>query len=186
MTDNPLIVLFSSQLEAASAAAGWNYEVIQNYQPTQEGIPTAPIIFFEKLFDKAYGWAHSQFDKNPVRPPNWELNGFVATEEQWMETTFQVSALVIQDVDDLTLPTASDVALYVRQYITARVTQDILRAGGASILRVTDIRNPKFTDDRGLFEANPNFDVVLQHRSRLAIIIPGSDTVVGDIYPVLP
>jgi hypothetical protein len=182
MTDNQLIALFAAQLEAASAAAGWNYAVLQNYQPTQEGISSDPIIIFEKLFDHEYGWqVSSEYVMSAAPPPGYQLPDFQNNNFQWVESTFQVTSLVIQNVNDLTIPTPSDVCHYLKLWLNARQTMARIRDGGASILRITDIRNPKFEDDRGLFEGNPNFDVVLQHKRALDFSIPGCDTVTGRV-----
>ncbi len=185
MTDNELIALFAGKLEAAVAAAGWDYAVIQNNQPTQEGLPSAPFVLFEKLFDKEYGWQDStDYKLQAAPPPGYRLPDFQHTESQWVESTFQVTSLVIQDVRDLSLPTASDVAAAMKLYLNAKSTIYAFRNAGAMVLRITDIRNPKFKDDRGLFEANPNFDVVLQHKRAIVFSVPGCDTIDGDIYDV--
>jgi len=181
MKDNDLIAFFSGQLEAAVAKAGWSYTVLQNNQPTQEGVPTDPFVAFDKLFDKQYGWAESSYLLNAISPPGAALPDFANTERQWVETTFQVTVLAPQDVTDTTKPTASDIAHYLKLYLNARRTIAVFIAAGAAILRVTDIRNPKFKDDRDLFEMNPNFDVVLQHRRVIDFSVPGSDTVIGEI-----
>jgi hypothetical protein len=185
MKDNDLIALFSSQLEAALAMAGWSYTVIQSQQPTQQGMPSAPFVFFEKLFDHEYGWPMSSgYTLNSVAPPGMALPDFQQAEKQWVESTFQVSAMVIQDPVDLSIPTPSDVCHYLKQYLNARQTIYAFSRAGAPILRITDIRNPKFTDDRMLIEANPNFDVVLQHLRIMDFSVPGSDIVVGDVYGI--
>lgn len=182
MKDNDLIALFASQLDAGLAAAGLaNYAVTQNYQPTQEGVPSGPFVFFEKLFDKEYGWPiASDYWMADVAPPGSQLPDFSTPEQQWVESTFQVTPLVLQDVSDLSIPTQSDVAHLLKQYLNARQVMAVFRASGVSVLRITDIRNPKFEDERGLFEANPNFDVILQHKRVLDFRVPGSNTVVGE------
>jgi hypothetical protein len=186
MTDNELIAVFASQLEAGSAALGWHYSVLQNNQPTQEGISSDPIILFEKLFDHLYGWqVSSEYVLSPVAPPGYQLPDFKNTEAQWVESTFQVTSLVIQDVRDLSLPTPSDVCAGLKMWLNAKQTIRAFINSGAAILRVTDVRNPKFKDDRGLFEANPSFDVVVQHQRTIEFSIPGSNIVVDEgIYPV--
>jgi hypothetical protein len=185
MTDNELIEVFANQLEAGSAALGWHYSVIQNNQPTQEGLSSDPIILFEKLFDHLYGWqVSSEYVLSPVAPPGWELPDFKHTEFQWVESTFQVTSLVIQDVRDLSLPTPSDVCAGLKLWLNAKSTIYSFRNAGAAILRVTDIRNPKFKDDRGLFEANPSFDVILQHKREIDFSVGGSNTVDGRIVGV--
>jgi hypothetical protein len=174
MLDNALINLIATQLEAASAQAGWSYPVIQKNQPTQEGIPTGPTIFFEKLFDMAYGWPEVSYE---AYDPG--TNTFQQTEKQWTETTFQVSALVIQDPTNLSLPTASDVVNYMKLFTNSRASIRTLKAQGVSMLRITAVRNPYFRDERHTFEANPNFDVVLQHQRIIVNRIGATDTVVG-------
>lgn len=176
MLDNALIDLFATQLEAASAQAGWNYLVLQKNQPTQEGIPTAPTIFFEKLFDKAYGWPEVSYEEyDPA------TNTFSQIEKQWTETTFQVSALVIQDPMNLSLPTASDVVNYMKLFTNSRASIKTLKAQAVSMLRITDVRNPIFRDERHVFEANPNFDVVLQHQRIIVNRVGATDTVIGAV-----
>jgi hypothetical protein len=190
MLDNALINLFATQLEAASAAATWGYPVLQKNQPTQEGIPTGPAIFFEKLYDHAYGWPEVSYDQY-----NAENNTFVQTELQWTETTFQVSALVIQDPSNLSLPTASDVVNYMKMSINSRAAIKTFKAQGVSGLRVTELRNPYFRDERHTFEGNPNFDIVLQHQRIITNTVGATNVVIGQkitgiqsqgVFPVLP
>lgn len=190
MLDNALIDLFATQLEAASAQAGWNYVVLQKNQPTQEGIPTAPTIFFEKLFDHMYGWPEVSYDQyDPA------TNTFVQTEKQWAETTFQVSAMVIQDPSNLSLPTPADVVNYVKLFINSRRTIATLKPQGVSVLRCSELRNPYFRDERHIFEANANFDVILQHQRQISFSVGATNVVVGKkvtgvsgqgVFPVLP
>lgn len=187
MTDNDLIALFASQLDAGLAAGGLvGYTVTQNNDVTQEGVPSNPFVFFEKMSDHEYGWPlASGYKMNAAPPAGQQLPDFTLTEGQWVESTFQVTPLVIQNPSDLSIPTPSDVAHLLKQFLNARATLDTFRAAGVSVLRITDVRNPKFKDERDLFEANPNFDVVLQHKRTLAFSVPGCDTIVGqEVYGV--
>lgn len=169
MTDNQLIDFVATQLEAASASAGWNYIVLQKDQPTMEGIPTAPTIFFEKLFDHPYGWPIAKFSYIV------EQNVFNENETQLYETTFQISTLAIQNPEDLTLPTASDIANYMKQYIGSRHVSSLFQAASMGILRVTDVRNPYFKDDRNQFEAHPTFDFTVLHNRQINFEVPAAD-----------
>lgn len=178
MLDNALIDLVASQLESASTAAGWNYVVLQKDQPSQEGIPTAPTIFFEKLFDHQYGFpiVNDEYQATP--------NNFSQTETQVEETTFQISALVPQDPTDLTLPTASDVVKYLKRYIQSRKSIAIFWTHQVGMLRVTEVRNPYFVDDRDRFEATPSFDFVVIHSNTITSTIPAVDKIVGAVSPI--
>lgn len=158
MKDNDLINLIATQLEAGSAALGFNYVVLQKEQPTQQGIPTAPTIFFEKLFDNAFGYAKADYTDNAT-------NAYLMdeTETQMMESTFQISALVPQNPADLTIPTASDVANAMRGFMTSRATVRLWNSVDVSVLRVSQVRNPYIEDDRHRFEATPSFDIIVTH-----------------------
>jgi hypothetical protein len=165
MLDNQLIDLLATQLEAASAAAGWNYIVVQKDQPTQQGIPTAPTIFFEKLFDSPHGWPIDSYVYQSA------AGNFTETETQMVNTTFQISALVIQDPSNLALPTASDVANFMQQYLSARWSINYFMAQDVGLFRVTSIRNPAFNDDRTLYEYTPNFDITLTHSRAVSGVV---------------
>lgn len=173
MTDNQLIQFMAAQLDAAMVASNWNYIVLQKDNPTLEGIPSAPAVFFEKLFDHAYGWPIEDLEYN--KPP---VDNYSDNETQLLETTFQISALVIQDPSNLNLPTASDVVNYLNLWLRHWVTLQQFRTQNVGILRVTQIRNPWFEDDRHRFEAHPNFDLVLTHQNVLTMTVPAAVQVV--------
>ena len=180
LTDNQLIGLLATQMEAAVASGGWNLIVEQKDQPTQQGIPTAGAVFFQKLHDHAYGSPKirkvSNYDPSVPGSPKT----FTEYEDQWYETTFQISALVTQDPTNLSLPTASDVANYVKMYLASRATRSVLMQQNVGMLRVTQIRDPAFQDDRERFEYHPNFDITLTYERTIEIVIPGTNDVRQD------
>lgn len=157
-TDNSLIQLFLPIIQAGLIADGFTTTIVkQSNQPTQQGIPTSPTIYFFKIYNKRYGFL-GRYDR-------WDTinSQFVHTERQYYETAFQVSALVLQNPSDLTIPTASDLVNEVASIMQSDATRDILNSSGIGILRITDITNPYFTDDRDNFEAIPSFDFVLTY-----------------------
>lgn len=85
------------------------------------------------------------------------------TERQWYETTFQISGLAIQDPADVDSLTASDIVNIGISVMQSDATRAALRAKNIGILRVEDVRNPYFVDDKGRFEASPSFDFTLTH-----------------------
>jgi hypothetical protein len=173
MRDNDLINLIATQIEASMASAGWNYVVIQKDAPDKQGIPTNPGVFLEKIGDHRYG--------HPVVKQTYRsvTDDFEETETQTMETTFQISALVIQNPNDITIPTASDVANYACMYMQSRTVIANLFQQGVSVLRVLDVRNPYFVDDRERFEGNPNFDLIVTHNKTITITVAAVEKVVG-------
>jgi hypothetical protein len=155
-TDNSLIQLFLPIIQAGLVADGFTTTVVkQSNQPTQQGIPTAPMVFFTKIFNRRFGFLR--------RADVWNTmtSQFDHTESQYYETSFQVSALVLQNPSDLTIPTASDLVNEVACILQSSATLNTLNNAGVGILRISDISNPYFVDDRDNFEASPSFDFVL-------------------------
>jgi hypothetical protein len=120
-----------------------------------QGINTNPTVYFYKVFNRRFGFLR--------REDVWDVNtsAFIHTESQYYETQFNVSALVLQNPQDLTIPTASDLVNEVASIMQSSATLDTLNSAGVGILRITDITNPYFVDDRDNFEASPSFDFVL-------------------------
>lgn len=59
MMDNALFALIISTLSAGLTAIGQGSIIIQqNYQPTQQGVPTNPTIFLYKISDKRIGYPY--------------------------------------------------------------------------------------------------------------------------------
>lgn len=160
MTDNQFIQLFLPIIQAGLIADGFpNVLVKQANQPTQQGVPSIPTVFFFKVSNKRYGFLQRQDVWNSG------LSKMVHTESQYYETTFQVSALVRQFPITPNQYTASDLVNEVACIMQADTTLSKLNAQGIGILRVMNITNPYFTDDRDQFEASPSFDFTLTSQS---------------------
>jgi hypothetical protein len=189
-TDNTLFALIADALDAASALAGWNYVTVQRDQPSPQGAVTAGTVYLERQFDDRYGWpaASSQYNPfvGPSQPGVLPQGTYTKTELQWIEARFQVSAMVIQNPADLTIPTALDVVRQAAQYMNARsIVKALKRTNGVSILKVGQVRNPWDKDDRDIYEATPSFDLVVQYQAELVFTIPATNIVQETgIYPV--
>jgi len=158
MLDNELIQIFRPLIIAGLTARGFNgVSVVQAYQPTQQGINTGPTVYFFKVGDHRYGYLHRKDEWDP------DEEKIIHTETQLYETTFQISALVTSNPSNINTYTASDLVNTVSAILQSDATLDALQDAGAPILRITDIRNPYFTDDRDRFEENPSFDFILIH-----------------------
>lgn len=180
MTDNELIKLFLPIIKAGLIEDGFmDVSVKQSYQPTMQGINTNPTVYFFKVANKRYGFLGRKDVWNPL------TSTMVHTESQYVETTFQVAALVTQNPKNTNRPTASDLVNDVASIMQSDKTRDILNKRGVGILRVMDIRNPYFFDDKDNFEASPSFDFTLQFLndrvSTSPIITP---PITGNIYGV--
>ena len=92
-TENSLIELFLPIITEGLITDGFPDVVVQRAnQPTQQGIPTAPTVYFYKVGNRRYGFLGRQ--------DVWssESNTMVHNERQYYETTFRIQALVLQNV----------------------------------------------------------------------------------------
>lgn len=153
MTDNGLIQLFLPLIKAGLTADGFiNVVTVAANQPTQQGINTAPTVYFYKI------------DNQPRGYPKWtdvwdeENSQMVHTESQYMECTFQISALVLQNPTTPNAYTASDLVNEVLAIMQSQNTVVTLNNSNVGILRVSTVTNVYFPDDRDQFEAHPSFE----------------------------
>lgn len=236
MLDNALFTLIFSLLNSGLAAIGQGSLICQqSYQPTFEGINTAPSIYIYKISDERMGFPARQAIQgigaatfngsiygnvltimDPVTgtvrinqqvtwtgsPTNvvitqlgtgtggagtYLLNytvGIVATqpiatqggqtftETQQYASTFQLSALSTQDPANIESLTASDIANLAAYVLQNSMTIAALEAQGVGILRIPQVRNPYFTDDRQRYEASPSFDFTLTHKQIVTTVVP--------------
>ena len=159
-TDNAVIQIFLPIISGTLTANGFTgVTVKQANQPTQQGIQTNPAVYFFKVAQKRYGFLG--------RLDTWDSGDeeMVHNESQYIESTWQVSALVLQSPATPNQYTASDLVNEVASIMQSDATRDILNQSNIGILRVKDLVNPYFVDDRDNFEAAPSFDFVLTYEN---------------------
>ena len=176
-TDNQLIQLFLPIIKAGLLADGFNNVTVkQSNQPTMQGINTNPTVYFFKLNNKRYGYLG--------RDDVWNGSQIVHTETQYIESTWQMQALVLQNPATPNQYTASDLVNEVASIMQSDSTRTILNNNGIGILRVGDLINPYFVDDHDNFEASPSFDFVLIYQNTRTSINPIITTFTTDIVPI--
>lgn len=163
MKDNDLFTNIKAVIDAGLAAnsvAG--VQVIQNYQPTQEGVPDGPIVTMNKEpGDERYG--------SPQHVDKWDPTAndgdgaMVHTETQILLSTFQVNALLPQAPNPSLNMTASDMLNLVAAILNSDAAIVTFQGLGLGVLRVTKVRNVPFVDDKGRNEFSPSFDFTLSH-----------------------
>lgn len=179
MSDNELIKLFLPIIQNGLFLLGYSsILVIQSDQPTQQGIIFGPTVYFKKLGDKRFGW----FGVSDV----WdEINSKqVRTYLQFYETTFQINALVLQNPSNPLQYTASDLINDVAFIMQNSDTIERLQQFSVGILKVSEVRNPYFKDDRDQFEASPSFDFTLQHKQTRITSVPVIESYESEIQRV--
>lgn len=179
MTDNDLIRVFLPILQTQLPLYGYNGIVVkQSNQPTQQGTNTTPTVYFYKTGDHRYGWVR--------REDFWNLD--LATEEhieeQYYETRFMLQALVLQYPKTPYAFTASDLVNTCSAIMQSSSTLQTLAASNVGILRIMDVTNAYFSDDRDQFEASPSFEFTLTHYQTRITTQPIVSSQVYNIYRV--
>lgn len=178
-TDNSLIQIFLPIINAGLIADGFTgVTVKQSNQPTQQGIDTNPSLYFFKMHSKRYGYL-GRYDV-------WDTIGsqMVHTESQYYESTWQVSALVLQNPATPNQYTASDLVDEAASIIQSDASRETLNSNGIGILRISDIVNPYFKDDRDNFEASPSFDFTLTYQNVRVSDNPKIDDFTVDVISI--
>jgi hypothetical protein len=145
---------------------------MQAYQPTRQGAPSGRTVLLTALPDVPRG--HTKRDSV------WDAGAGLMRhrEEQVFETTFQVNALAIQNATDGTNAlTAKDIARACRAVMQSSTVLDLLYSQGVGILRVGEIRNTPFVDDKLRNEYNPSFDFTLTHTDAFTSTDPVAQSV---------
>lgn len=186
MLDNQLISLIISTIIAQEAGAGIpGTSIKQAFQPTQQGVNTAPTAYMYKIGDKRIGLPQRSDIWRPDDPADPQGPGImIHTEMQQYQTIFQISALSTQDPANTTQKTASDILNLIAYILQSSPTIQILADQGIGILNVMDVRNPYFEDDRQRNEASPSFDFILTHMQVVSTIGQEIDEVEFNILTV--
>lgn len=162
MTDNDLIKAFKPIIEAGLASNNiTECPVLAANQPTRQGVAVNKAVYFTKLNDVRYGFVKRADVYDP------ELAVFEHTETQPYESTFQINAMSIQSVNNTSDLTASDLVNLVASIMQSDYARDELRKEGIGIIRVTDVRNPYFLNDKDRYQASPSFDFTLLYNRTL-------------------
>lgn len=179
MTDNEVIQIFRPLIISGLSDSGMsNVAVVQSNQPTQQGVLTSPVAYFYKAFNKRYGWVR--------RDDEWDADTstMVHTETQWVEAHYRMQVLATQDPSDIALPTASDISNEIAAILQSSVVIQTLISEGIGVLRISDISNHYFSNDKDQFEAIPSFDFVLTYEQTRVT----SSNVISDygtaVYPI--
>lgn len=161
MTDNQLTALLIATLTTGLTAQGRPAAVLQSFQPTQQGTDPRPAVYLHHLGSKAYGFRGRR--TVPGNPTPGMVNH---AENQYWERTFQVNALAPDGeptaTPDLTAPTAFDYVASANAVLQSDAGRRALLAGGVGILRITDVREPYFKNDKDRYENSPSFDFTVK------------------------
>jgi hypothetical protein len=177
-TDNQIIQIFLPILKAGLTSYGFeNVPVVQANQPTMEGINTEPTVYFYKVANVFHGF--------PGWQDNWDGESMKHLDEQQILATFKIFALVLQFPSTPNQYTASDLVNAAASVFQSQNTVAQLKKSGIGILKISNIDNPYFADDRDQYEATPSFDFILSYKNSRILTESIVQLPVGlDIQPI--
>ena len=157
-TDNEVWSTIMRVINDGLVARGFSAEVIQAFQPVQEGVNLTPVVTVNRIMANRYGW--------PEDTSFWNEDTLAMKRREgyWLECTYQVNALqAIPDVQG-TEKTAFDYIDAVAAILQTSSTIEAFRMEGIGILRVQPLRVTYWLDDKEQHEQTPSFDFVLTYR----------------------
>lgn len=152
MLEQALISLVRSTLLAELPAG---VEVLQKNNPVSVGASSTPTVYIEVIIPgQRYGWL-SRKERLQLG-----LEAFDHEEMQWISTTLQISGLA-RLVDGQ--PSAADLTQMAADILQGDAGLAAMAVERVRPLRITSSRVVQFVNDAQQFEANPSFDIVLNH-----------------------
>jgi hypothetical protein len=179
VTDNErFAILFPLIKEGLTARGVENTEVLQSYQPTQQGAISGRAVYLSILPSVPVGHPkrNSYFDAGDDTEKYEEVQTYIAN--------YQVNAYSPQKPNETTSLTAMDILKAVRQTLQSSATIARLRDEKLAILRVNELRSLNFVNDKDRFEYSPSFDFALTYDEIYTIETPVIETVEHNIYRV--
>lgn len=180
MNDNQIIALIISIMRSGLDSIGLNDVLIkQQWQPRQSGIETQDTLYLSKILATRYGF--------PSRKDVYDesTGQFTHTETIWRTPTFQFSGYALQNPDNVNETTASDITEMAADVMQTSATRLLLLDQNVGIIRITDVRENYFVNERGRYQQNPSFDFVLSYRFTLTNMVSPVDQYCIDTHPVL-
>lgn len=153
-------------------------KVKQNFQPTKQGAPSTPTIFFTRITIPRYG---HQGRKQVFNAGN---NNFDKVENYWLTPTYQINAQIRQDITDEDSLDAFDLVDLAAAILQTAETRQTFLSSGIGIERITEIRYTQPLNDSDEYEPEPSFDFVLSYNQTIISTVPVADPVELDIQRV--
>lgn len=159
MLENQLHALIRTTLLAGFAGMpGYmDVQVKRAQQPMTVGANTAPTIYAQTIIPaRRVGWLGRK-DRDLL---GIDLSH---TETQWLETTLQLNGLAWRPPTAIDLPSAADITAAAASILQSDAGLAAMGAQRVRPLRITEVRQIYFVNERDQYEANPSFDIVLSH-----------------------
>lgn len=180
MNDNQIIALIITVLRSGlNSLMLAQVGIKQLYQPRQSAIESGPTLYLHKVLATRYGYPSRKNVFNRI------TGQFDHTETIWRTPTFQVSGYALQDPNNIASLTASDITERAADVMQTSATRLALLASNVGIIRITDIRENYFVDERDRYEQSPSFDFVLSYQVSINTTVPPVNNHCLNVHPVL-
>lgn len=177
-SDNEVWALIITALSDMMIELGLPCVVQQAYQPTQQGVPTEPTLAVNSITSTRYGFPEdtSYYDEG--------LDEIVQRQSYWLERTYQVEALAIQNPQTPGSPTAFDYLDAAAAILQTEKVVQYFTNNGIGILRIQPLRVIYIVDDRDQHEQVPSFDFTLSYQQILLSTAVPITEITAEIYEV--
>jgi len=163
MNDVDLIKAFAPEIETAMASYSMPVSVVGANQPTEQGANSTATIYFQKIGDKRIGLPRIAKVYNPTE------GYFDRSVSQKYESTFQIDTMIRKTT--ATTITNSDYLNAVAMIMNSIDFIKTIKSKGITMLRITEVRDPYFKDDKNQFQSNPSFDfTIVYNRAMLSTV----------------
>jgi hypothetical protein len=165
-------------LDDGFSAFGYpNIIVAQSFQPTKQGVPLDPIVYFTKINAQRYGF---QSRKNIY---NDQTGFFDHSENYFLEANYQINAVIKQDISDPNSVNAYDIVDLSAAILQTERARQFLLDLGIGILRITSIRTPRYLNSSDNFDIDPSFDFTLVYQNTINYTVDPA-TITGTVEGV--
>lgn len=138
--------------------------VLRGWQPTTQGDGNTPRLLLNRASSRRYG---GQGKKVEIR----DIDRLVEIESWHKEDTYQAYALVERAPDDFGY-TAVDVLERLSAHLQSDSAIDAFKASGVGILRINDIAETPYENDRDEYRISVSLRFTLTYRQEMERDVP--------------
>jgi hypothetical protein len=179
MNELQLAALIVQALMTGLAARGVTGVTIkQRYQPTAQGTPSNPTIYFQKISSWRYGYPRTSDLANQSPGVNAHVETFN------MIVTYQINATCVVDPTNVNALTAGDYVELAVDILQSYATRIFLKNSNVGLFRIVKGRITYFGDDKDRFEADPSYDCSFSYQRVITSTVPSTATIIGSVTQV--
>lgn len=130
------------------------------YQPTTQGDGNAPRLLLHRAYSRRYG---AQSTSQEWRVDEYGQGKMIAVDTWRKEDTYQANALVNREPEDEGY-TAKDALELLSAHLQSEPALMALKKEGIGVLRVNDITETPYEDDRGSYRVSVSLQFTITYK----------------------